>query len=96
MGDPAAIDQIIMNWANTNGYIVFTHDLDFGILLATTQATAPSVIQVRTQDILPTTLENIVIQVLRQFESELDRGALITIDPARSRVKILPIIPSKS
>lgn len=96
VGDPAAIDQIIMTWANTNGYIVFTHDLDFGIILATTQATAPSVIQVRTQDILPATLENIVIQVLRQFESELDRGALITIDPSRSRVKILPIIPSKS
>ena len=93
---PAATDQIIMDWANTNGYIVFTHDLDFGILLATTQAKAPSVIQVRTQDILPATLENLVIQVLRQFESELDRGALITIDPSRSRVRILPIIQPKS
>lgn len=61
VGDPAATDQIIMDWANTNGHIVFTHDLDFGILLATTQAKAPSVIQVRTQDILPATLENLVI-----------------------------------
>jgi predicted nuclease of predicted toxin-antitoxin system len=92
VGDPTAIDQIIMAWASTNGYIVFTHDLDFGILLATTQANAPSVIQVRTQDILPATLENIVIPVMRQFESELERGALITIDPSRSRIRILPII----
>jgi predicted nuclease of predicted toxin-antitoxin system len=37
-------------------------------------------------------IENIVIPVLRQFESELERGALITIDPSRSRVRILPII----
>lgn len=81
-----------MAWAVTNGYIVFTHDLDLGILLATTQANAPSVIQVRTQDILRATLENIVIPVLRQFESELERGALITIDPSRSRIRILPII----
>ncbi|MEY3870863.1 MAG: hypothetical protein RLZZ338_4757 [Cyanobacteriota bacterium] len=84
-----------MAWASTNGYIVFTHDLDFGILLATTQANAPSVIQVRTQDILPETLEDIVIPVLCQFESELDRGALITIDPSRYRVRILPIITPK-
>jgi predicted nuclease of predicted toxin-antitoxin system len=95
VGDPAAIDQIIMAWASTNGYIVFTHDLDFGILLATTQANAPSVIQVRTQDILPATLKDMVIQVLRQFESELDSGVLITIDPSRYRVRILPIITPK-
>jgi predicted nuclease of predicted toxin-antitoxin system len=29
-----------MNWALTNGYIVFTHDLDFGAILAATQANA--------------------------------------------------------
>lgn len=38
-----------MAWALTNDYIVFTHDLDFGTLLAITQADAPSVIQVRSQ-----------------------------------------------
>lgn len=49
IGDPRATDRVIMNWASTNGYVVFTNDLDFGILLAATQAEAPSVIQVRTQ-----------------------------------------------
>ena len=36
-----------MKWAVTHGYIVFTNDLDFGTLLAITQANAPSVIQVQ-------------------------------------------------
>jgi len=93
VGDPRATDREIMDWALTHNYVVFTNDLDFGSLLAATQAKFPSVIQVRTQDILPTSVENIVRESLRRFDSELSSGALITIDLARSRVRILPIIP---
>ena len=91
VGDPRERDTVIMEWARTNGYIVFTHDLDFGSLLAATGADAPSVIQIRTQDILPSSIENLAIAALRQFESELESGALVTVDPAQSRVRILPI-----
>ncbi len=80
-----------MDWAKTNGYIVFTHDLDFGSLLAATGAETPSVIQVRTQNILPSSIENLVISAIRQFESELESGALVTVDKALSRVRIVPI-----
>ncbi len=91
LGDPRAPDRVIMEWARSNGYVVFTHDLDFGALLAITQADGPSVIQVRTQNILPSHLENTVVDVLRQHGSALESGALITVDEARSRVRILPI-----
>lgn len=90
VGDPRATDRIIMKWASTNGYIVFTHDLDFGALLAATQASSPSVIQVRTQEILPAQLETIVINAINQFRTSLMAGALITVDEMRSRVRILP------
>lgn len=80
-----------MQWARTNEYIVFTHDLDFGSLLATTGADTPSVIQVRTQDVLPNSIENLVISAVNQFESSLETGALVTVDQAQSRVRILPI-----
>lgn len=91
VGDPRATDRTIMNWANVNGYIVLTHDLDFGTLLATTQAEGPSVIQVRTQNILPDDLEAMLVEVLRQFEQELNSGALIVVNKERSRVRILPL-----
>ncbi len=42
-----------MDWARPSGYVVFTHDLDFGALLAASHAGGPSVIQVRAQDVLP-------------------------------------------
>lgn len=44
VGDPRATDREIMDWARANEYTVFTHDLDFGMLLALTQAGKPSVI----------------------------------------------------
>jgi predicted nuclease of predicted toxin-antitoxin system len=91
VGDPRATDRTIMNWASANSYIVFTHDLDFSALLAATQTNRPSVIQVRTQDVLPANLENLIINAIAQFGAALEAGALITIDEARSRVRILPL-----
>jgi predicted nuclease of predicted toxin-antitoxin system len=91
VGSPTASDQAIMAWARENGYIVFTHDLDFSALLAATQGESPSIIQVRTQNILPETIGNLVIKGLKEFQDELEKGAIITIDPIRARVRILPL-----
>jgi len=90
VGNPRASDSSIMEWARVNGYVVFTHDLDFGTLLATTRVQGPSVIQVRTQDIMPQKLGKKLVQILRQYESELESGALVTIDEVRARIRILP------
>jgi predicted nuclease of predicted toxin-antitoxin system len=95
VGDPRAADRTIMAYALANDYIVFTHDLDFGILLAITQADAPSVIQVRIQNILPIAIGELIISALRQFQLQLETGALITVDSSRSRARILPILRSQ-
>jgi len=91
VGAPIASDREIMAWARGNGYVVFTHDLDFSALLAATQGEGPSVIQVRTQNILPEVIGNLVIDSLNRFRRELEKGAIITIDPGRARVRILPL-----
>lgn len=89
IGDPRSSDEVIMAWARENDYIVFTHDLDFGTLLALTHAEGPSVIQVRTQDVMPKHLGARMIKVLDQNESLLKKGALIVLDESKSRVRIL-------
>ncbi len=91
IGDPRAEDPILFQWARANGYVVFTHDLDFGTLLALTQAESPSVIQVRTQDVTPHYLERMVIGALNEYGSLLEAGALIVLDEGKSRVRILPL-----
>lgn len=70
--------------------MVFTHDLDFGAVLAGTHREGPSIIQVRTQNIMPQSLGPRMIRVLENYESVLEKGALITIDERSSRVRILP------
>lgn len=60
-------------------------------LLPPRRARGPSVLQVRTQDVSPTHLESLVVTALRQHEDLLLRGALITVDEARLRSRILPI-----
>src|SRR5215217_7990333 len=92
IGDPRADDPVLMDWARAAGYIVFTHDLDFGTLLALTQAESPSVIQVRTQDVTPAHLLGMVIAALRNYQSQLEAGALIVLDEGKSRVRILPLV----
>ncbi|HXG68219.1 MAG TPA: DUF5615 family PIN-like protein [Blastocatellia bacterium] len=91
VGDPRAEDSVIMEWARTNDHIIFTHDLDFGAMLALTQAESPSVIQVRTQDVTPAHLETMVVAALQQFDSLLEAGALIILDEGKSRARILPL-----
>ena len=91
VGDPSASDKTILSWAATRDYIVFTHDLDFGAILAMTHAQCPSVIQLRAQDILPNTQADLVCKALKQFQDQLANGALITIDMSSARARILPI-----
>jgi len=91
MGDPRAKDDELLSWAREHGFIVFTHDLDFGHLLALTHAAGPSVIQVRSDDVLPESLGPTVLRALRQHQDRLMSGALVVVEPADFRVRILPI-----
>jgi len=91
VGDPRAQDIEIAEYAVSNGYIIFTHDLDFGTILALTHASGPSVIQVRSQDIMPSSLARTLISVVRDNQHALEQGALIVVDEAQARIRILPL-----
>ncbi len=92
LGDPSATDYEIMKFARDRGWVVFTHDLDFPSLLAHSQAGGPSVVQVRARDVTPEHLGPLLIRVVRQFSAALDAGALVTVDEARQRVRVLPLV----
>jgi len=91
VGDPRAEDRLIMQWAATHGYVVFTHDLDFGTLLAVTQSDKPSVIQVRTENVMPAHLAGMILTVLEQHRAPLESGALVVVEEWRSRIRVLPL-----
>ena len=91
VGDIRAPDDEIMEWARVQGHVVLTHDLDFGSLLFLTNATAPSVIQIRAEHILPRFVGEAVLETLDVAARMLDAGALVTIDPRRHRIRLLPL-----
>ncbi len=90
-GAANAPDTEIMAWAREHGYVVFTHDLDFGALLYATGAVAPSVIQFREDDVRPEVLGGHALLAMEQAMEEIKCGALITIDLRRMRITSLPL-----
>lgn len=93
LGAKNAPDAEIMADASANDYVVLTHDLDFGAILATTHGEKPSVVQIRAEDVSPDVIGKQVIVALRQMASELEEGALLTVDPNRTRMRVLPLRP---
>jgi predicted nuclease of predicted toxin-antitoxin system len=85
IGEPTATDAVIMAWAR------ITHDLDFSALLASTELVGPSVMLVRTQDVLPDSIDSDVLRVLRDHRAALDEGAIVSIDELTSRIRVLPV-----
>ena len=91
LGQANASDSEIMRYASVHDYVVLTHDLDFSAILAATHGEKPSVVQIRAEDVSPDVIGASVITALRQMEHELNQGALVTVDPNRTRVRVLPL-----
>ena len=80
-----------MAYARTHDFVVLTHDLDFGAILAATHGEKPSVVQIRADDVSPEVIGRQVLDALRQMAAELEAGALLTVDPSRTRLRVLPL-----
>ena len=91
LGANNAPDSEIMAYASAKDYVVLTHDLDFSAILAATHGEKPSVVQIRADDVSPDVIDKQVIVALRQMASELEEGALLTVDPNRTRLRVLPL-----
>jgi predicted nuclease of predicted toxin-antitoxin system len=91
VGGREASDTDIMAYAAADDYVVLTHDLDYGAILAATNGARPSVVQFRAADLSPDTIGRHLVDALRRMEAELDQGALLTIEPGRARMRLLPL-----
>lgn len=80
-----------MAYARAHDFVVITHDLDFGAILAATRGDKPSVVQIRADDVSPNAIGAKVVAAMKQMEFELVAGALLTIDATRTRLRVLPL-----
>ena len=90
LGRADALDSEIMGYARIHDLVVLTHDLDFTTILALTNWDKPSVVQIRADDTSPESIGAALIDALAQTSNELRDGAVLTVEPARSRLRMLP------
>jgi len=91
IGASTAPDSEILSWAKEHGFVVITNDLDFSAILAASARATPSVVQIRTQDLLSDEVVSTVVRALEAHGEHIERGALLSIDEAATRVRILPL-----
>jgi predicted nuclease of predicted toxin-antitoxin system len=91
VGPPDAPDTEIITYAKTHDFTVLTNDLDFGFILAITHGKKPSVIQTRTGVLGTDRIGEIVIKTINLLAADINQGALVTIDPRKTRVTLLPL-----
>jgi predicted nuclease of predicted toxin-antitoxin system len=91
IGAATATDVEILTWASERQFVVITNDLDFSAILAASARATPSVVQIRTQDLLSDNVVSTVVQALEGHRDHIERGALLSIDEAATRVRMLPL-----
>ena len=91
IGAATAPDVEILTWATEHHFVVITNDLDFSAILAAGAVDGPSVVQIRSQDLLSDVVVSIVAKALDAHREDIERGALLSIDEAGTRVRVLPL-----
>ena len=84
-------DEEILEIARQNGEVIIAHDLDFGMQLAFSGASSPSVIIFRIHHINPEIFLQLILACWESIESPLAEGALVLIEKASVRIRALPI-----
>jgi predicted nuclease of predicted toxin-antitoxin system len=91
VGSNKTKDEDILRWARERGFVLLTHDLDPGAILAASGAKAPSVIILRMASLVEESKVARLLAALRAISDDLEKGAIVSVDEHRERVRILPI-----
>jgi len=84
-------DSQLFDYAKKNNYVILTHDLDFGTMLAHSNEDGPSVIQIRTENMTPVSYGKKLISIIKNVGVYLNDGALVVVDENRNRIRMLPL-----
>ena len=91
-GAITAQDREICDYARRHAYVLMTNDLDFPQILAHTRLSGPSILLLRGEPLIPEARGSALLGALRDCESELKQGAIVTLDWSdRPRARVLPL-----
>ena len=91
IGLSRATDQQILDYAKSDNRVCVTLDADFHALLATADASGPSVIRIRKEGLHASALAELLTAVWPHVEKHVIDGAMVTITEKSIRVRGLPV-----
>ena len=92
IGPARAEDPEIVGVAKAGSEVIVTHDLDYGHLLAFSGEADPSVIIFRVRNTHPGALFRRLEECWADIEAPLRDGAILAVEDAAVRIRLLPII----
>ncbi len=91
IGLAEADDSDIIDTARASGEVILTHDLDYGLLLAFSGQSSPSVVILRLRNMSVSRAVARLLEVLNAAAEALHKGAVVVVDEATTRIRRLPI-----
>ena len=92
LGLASASDADILQAGLSSGRTIVTLDADFHSILAAKRAVSPSVIRIRIEGLRSVALTAILRSVVTECKTEIERGAALTVQAGRIRIRHLPLI----
>jgi len=89
--DARSSDLEVIAVARAREAVLLTHDQDFSYLLASSGATRPSLVNLRTKSVDAEFLAGCITRALREAFEEIAAGAVVTVEDRGIRVRRLPI-----
>ncbi len=84
-------DAAVLAKAREEGFILLTHDLDFGELIAASGARLPSVIVFRLRNMRPENVNGYLRLIIEEYAETLKKGAILSVTEGRIRIRLLPL-----
>ena len=86
-----ASDEEIVERAAQDRRVILTQDLDFSSIIALSGRQTPSLLSLRLNSSKVEIVNAVLQRMLPVLESELEQGALVTIEDQRVRLRRLPL-----
>ena len=91
IGAVNAPDEILFVWAAENCAVILTQDLGFAGIHALARSTGPSIVQIRSAEVAPAIIGDVIVRVLNEHQQALSDGAIVSVDLKGARVRRLPL-----
>jgi len=88
---PESADDVIVEAAAKSDRIILTQDLDFSEIIALSQKEKPSLISLRLSSSRIENVNAVLTKILPQIEDAVKRGAIVSVEDNKIRVRPLPI-----